>query len=78
MLSSCVLCLWKFLGWPLIFSEGRQLHAAAANGELWWIRLASAACGAEVDSQRRKAFALVSFPVCTLGADFQNSGWVRD
>ncbi len=28
-----------------IFSEDRQLHAAAANGELGWIRLASAACG---------------------------------
>ncbi len=29
----------------LLFSEDRKLHAAATNGELGWIRLASAACG---------------------------------
>ncbi len=39
-----VLFLWT-LFWSLTFCEDRQLHAVAANGELGWIRLASAACG---------------------------------
>ncbi len=38
-----VMFLWIFF-LSLIFSEDRQLHAAAANAELGWIRLASAAC----------------------------------
>ncbi len=43
--------MWFFLScfcdffWSLNFSQDRQLHAAASNGELGWIRLASATCG---------------------------------
>ncbi len=49
----------------LIFSEDRQFHAAAANGELWWIQLASAACGVSNHRNRLpmdKSDRLASFP----------------
>ncbi len=67
----CSVCL-GFCGFfclSLTFSEERQIHAAAPNGELRWIWLASAICGVNnrkswlpMDKSVRSGDLLSSFP----------------